>query len=75
MQCKTKVFVFFQDDQCRYQPSQSGAIDSGFVDIPQGNEKKLKAAVATVGPVAVAIDASNESFQFYSQGKCYFSEI
>jgi len=59
------------DDTCKYKAENSGATDRGFVDIPQGNENKLKAALATVGPVAVAIDASHESFQFYSSGVYY----
>ncbi|BES99537.1 cathepsin [Nesidiocoris tenuis] len=57
-----------EDDQCRYKKSAVGATDSGFVDIPEGDEEKLKSAVATVGPVSVAIDASHPSFQSYSEG-------
>ena len=57
-----------KDDKCRFKPRDIGATDTGFVDIPEGNEEKLKEAVATVGPVSVAIDASHESFQFYSTG-------
>lgn len=57
-----------QDESCRYKAKNSGATDKGFVDIPSGDEDKLKAAIATVGPVSVAIDASHQSFQFYSEG-------
>jgi len=57
-----------KDDRCRFKPKNIGATDTGFVDIPKGDEDKLKEAVATNGPVSVAIDASHESFQFYSKG-------
>ncbi|KAK8749850.1 hypothetical protein OTU49_015597 [Cherax quadricarinatus] len=57
-----------EDDKCRYNPRKSGAEDTGFVDIREGSEGALKKAVATVGPVSVAIDASHSSFQFYSHG-------
>lgn len=60
-----------EDDKCRYNPRNSGASDVGYIDIPEGNERKLKAAVATVGPISVAIDASHQSFQFYSEGVYY----
>lgn len=56
------------DDTCKYNAKNTGATDKGFVDIPSGNEEALKKAIATVGPVSVAIDASHESFQFYSEG-------
>lgn len=57
-----------EDEKCQYKPKNSGATDRGFVDIDSGDENKLKAAVATVGPIAVAIDASHQSFQLYSEG-------
>lgn len=36
-----------------------------------GNEDYLKAAIATVGPIAVAIDASQNDFHLYSEGIYY----
>lgn len=63
-----------QDDKCRYNPRNSGATDKGFVDIPEGDERKLMAAVATIGPISVAIDASHETFQLYSEGVYYEEE-
>lgn len=57
-----------EEDVCRYNPKFKGAWDIGFVDIAPGNEEDLKQAVATQGPCSVAIDASHETFQFYSHG-------
>jgi len=59
------------DDTCHFVKKNVGATDRGFVDIPQGDEEAMKKAVATIGPVSVAIDASHESFQFYSEGVYY----
>ncbi|XP_066928205.1 procathepsin L-like [Clytia hemisphaerica] len=57
-----------KNEQCHYKSADSGATVTGFTDIPQGDEDALKSAVATVGPVSVAIDASHFSFQFYHTG-------
>ncbi len=57
-----------RDRVCRYSRQGSVASDVGFVDIARGDELSLMAAVATVGPVAIAIDASHSSFQFYKSG-------
>ncbi|CAH2046662.1 unnamed protein product, partial [Iphiclides podalirius] len=59
------------EKQCRYNPKNSGADDVGFTDIPTGDEEKLMQAVATIGPIAVAIDASQPAFHHYSEGVYY----
>jgi len=53
---------------CKFDPKSIGATDKGYVDLPVGDEESLKGAVATIGPVTVAIDASQYGFQFYSHG-------
>ncbi|KOX67147.1 Cathepsin L [Melipona quadrifasciata] len=60
-----------RNDECRYNPAYKGASDNGFVCIPQGDEQKLKAAVAIIGPVSIAVDALHRSFFFYSEGIYY----
>lgn len=63
-----------ENDKCRYNPKNSGASDVGYINIPENDEESLKKAVATIGPISVAIDSSHETFQFYSDGIYYESE-
>lgn len=60
-----------QDESCMYNATAKAAKCRGYKEIPVGNEKALKRAVARVGPISVAIDASLTSFQFYSRGVYY----
>jgi cathepsin L len=53
---------------CHFKKENVGATDTGFVDIQHGDESALQQAVATVGPIAVAIDAGHQSFQLYRHG-------
>lgn len=55
-------------EMCHFRRDEIGATDTGFIDIPEGDEEALKHAVAVHGPVSVAIDASQQSFQFYHEG-------
>ncbi|GBM81367.1 Cathepsin L [Araneus ventricosus] len=57
-----------QDGNCQFKKSSVGATVTGYVDIPTGDEDALKKAVATVGPISVAIDASHATFQTYQDG-------
>ncbi|XP_050989105.1 procathepsin L-like [Labeo rohita] len=56
------------DGQCRFNPNSVGATCTGYVDITRGDESALQEAVATIGPVSVAIDAGHSSFQLYHSG-------
>ncbi|NXD73217.1 CATK protein, partial [Eolophus roseicapillus] len=63
-----------QDESCMYSPTGKAAKCRGYREIPEGNEKALKRAVARIGPVSVGIDASLPSFQFYSRGEGQLGE-
>ncbi|KAH1022761.1 procathepsin L isoform X2 [Dendroctonus ponderosae] len=59
------------DQQCRFKSENVVAECTGYVDIAEADEKGLELAIATLGPVAAAIDASKDGFQFYSDGIYY----
>jgi len=57
-----------RNGQCRFKAADVGATDTGFVDVAARDENALQSAIATIGPISVAIDASHSSFQFYHTG-------
>lgn len=52
---------------CRYKSANSAAKVSGYVHVRR-SEEELKKAVATVGPIAVAIDSTRRGFHEYRSG-------
>ena len=58
----------FQNEKCSFNKSNVGADATGYVDVKSGDEDALKMAVATVGPISVAIDALSSSFMMYKNG-------
>jgi cathepsin L len=57
-----------RDGKCSFNAGKVVTKVTGYVDVPSKNEQKLLEAVATVGPVSVAIDAGHRSFQLYKTG-------
>lgn len=53
--------------QCKFNHNTVGASETGIIEIPP-READLQAAVATGGPIAVAIDGSSNAFRFYEKG-------
>lgn len=57
-----------QDGMCHYKDAELIANITGFVNVTSGDLDALKVAIATKGPISVAIDASHKSLSFYSNG-------
>ena len=47
------------EEKCEFKRKTVGATLLSWADVATGNEKALQAAVAEVGPVSIAIDASS----------------
>jgi len=56
---------------CRYDGSMKAASLSSWTDVSYGSEQALASALSQVGPISVAIDASQRGFQQYHQGVYY----
>ncbi|RWS25097.1 Cathepsin L-like protein [Leptotrombidium deliense] len=54
------------DDECHFESRSVGANVTGFTNIESGSEEALQQATATIGPISVAIDATD--FQDYHGG-------
>ncbi|XP_078524455.1 procathepsin L-like [Lissotriton helveticus] len=67
----TYPYLARDDQTCQYNPAHKAGNCSSFVGVQRGNESALEAAVATVGPVSVAVYASLFTFRFYRSGVYY----
>ena len=56
------------EQKCKFRKDTIGSTCSGYVDIETGNEDALKEAVATIGPVSIAIDVTEDKFMLYKDG-------
>uniref|UniRef100_A0A3Q0S1U6 Cathepsin 12 n=1 Tax=Amphilophus citrinellus TaxID=61819 RepID=A0A3Q0S1U6_AMPCI len=65
----TDTYPYTSDTQpCFYDSRLAVAHIRDYRFIPQGDEQALADALATIGPITVAIDADHSSFLFYSSG-------
>jgi len=55
-------------EECHQKPCQTGATIRSYVDVDKNHEAAMKQAVYYHGPLAIALDAANQVFQFYSGG-------
>ncbi|RXG55067.1 hypothetical protein Avbf_10574 [Armadillidium vulgare] len=59
-----------QTGKCHFNKKDVGATDKGFVVLEEFNEDELLKAVATVGPIAVAIQVT-KNLESYAKGVFY----
>lgn len=63
------IFIKFQlsrkEGQCKFQTNLGVVNITSWAILPARDERALQAAVATIGPIAVSINASPRTFQLY----------
>ncbi|XP_046905539.1 procathepsin L isoform X2 [Hypomesus transpacificus] len=64
----TYPYTSVDTQPCFYDNHQSVAHISDYRFIPKGDVQALANAVATIGPITIALDADHPSFLFYSSG-------
>ncbi|XP_008305368.1 cathepsin L1 [Cynoglossus semilaevis] len=64
----TYPYTSVDTQPCYYDSRLAVAHIKDYRFIPKGDEQALADAVATIGPITVAIDADHASFLFYSSG-------
>ncbi|XP_029355651.1 cathepsin L1 isoform X2 [Echeneis naucrates] len=64
----TYPYTSVDSQPCYYDSRLAVAHIKDYRFIPKGDEQALADAVATIGPITVAIDADHSSFLFYSSG-------
>ena len=64
-----------QQSYCKYTTGGMGAEITGSIQIASGSEKDLQTAVAYVGPIAVAVDASSSAFRVSNQAHLSLSPL
>ncbi|XP_076009744.1 digestive cysteine proteinase 2 [Genypterus blacodes] len=64
----TYPYTSVDTQPCFYDSKLAVAHVKDYRFIPKGDEQALADAVATIGPITVAIDADHSSFLFYSSG-------
>ena len=61
--------LVLKESSCAFVREGVAASINGSKIIEQGNEGDLQAAVAQIGPVSVAVDASDSTFRVYIQSQ------
>ena len=61
---KSYPYQGMEEPRCLFSNKTIGATDKGYVDLPKGDEDALAKAVATVGPISVAIYAKDTFFAY-----------